>query len=92
MHNISFNISEELAKSLGLGQADLEGEVRLMAALRYFELGRLSSGAAAELAGISRQQFLNICCRQQYSQQTPNTTAIENELREELQLLRRISA
>jgi predicted HTH domain antitoxin len=33
-------------------------ELRLLAAIKLFELGRLSSGRAAELAGFSRVEFL----------------------------------
>ncbi len=34
------------------------GYLRLVAAMKLYELGRLSSGSAAELAGISRVEFL----------------------------------
>jgi predicted HTH domain antitoxin len=34
-----------------------------MAALKMFELGKLSSGKAAELAGISRVEFFDMCGR-----------------------------
>lgn len=33
--------------------------LRLAAAMKLFELGRLSSGAAADLAGIARVEFLD---------------------------------
>ena len=33
-------------------------EVRMLAAVKLYELGRLSSGRAAELAGIPRVEFL----------------------------------
>lgn len=33
-------------------------ELRLLAAIKLFELGRLSSGRAAELAGMPRVEFL----------------------------------
>ena len=33
-------------------------EVKMLAAVKLYELGRLSSGRAAELAGISRVEFL----------------------------------
>jgi Uncharacterised protein family (UPF0175) len=33
-------------------------QLRMAAAMKLFELGRLSSGAAAELAGVSRVAFL----------------------------------
>ncbi len=32
--------------------------MRLLAAVKLYELGRLSSGRAAELAGVSRVEFL----------------------------------
>ena len=33
-------------------------ELRMLAAVKLYELGRLSSGIAAELAGMSRVEFL----------------------------------
>ncbi len=33
-------------------------ELRVLAAVKLFEMGRLSSGRAAELAGMSRVEFL----------------------------------
>jgi len=33
-------------------------ELRMLAAVKLYELGRLSSGRAAELAGMSRIEFL----------------------------------
>jgi len=36
----------------------LARELRMLAAVKLYELGRLSSGRAAELAGLSRVEFL----------------------------------
>jgi predicted HTH domain antitoxin len=33
-------------------------EIRVLAAVKLYEMGRLSSGRAAELAGMSRVEFL----------------------------------
>lgn len=33
-------------------------EIRMLAAVKLFEMGRLSSGRAAELAGMARVEFL----------------------------------
>jgi predicted HTH domain antitoxin len=33
-------------------------EIRMLAAVKLFEMGRLSSGRAADLAGMSRVEFL----------------------------------
>ena len=38
-----------------------------MAALKMFELGKISSGKAAELAGMSRIEFLETCGRYRVS-------------------------
>jgi predicted HTH domain antitoxin len=39
-------------------EASFAQELRILAAVKLFELGRLSSGRAAELAGMSRVEFL----------------------------------
>ena len=44
-------------------KGELEQQLRLMAGLKMFELGKLSSGKAAELAGMSRVEFLEACGR-----------------------------
>ena len=36
------------------------GEGRLMMALKFFELGRLSLGQAAEVAGYSKRAFIDV--------------------------------
>jgi len=39
----------------------MEHDIRTYAALMLFRLGKLSSGAAAALAGIPRIMFLDLC-------------------------------
>jgi predicted HTH domain antitoxin len=41
-----------------LPQADFEREAKLLLAAKLFEIGRLSSGKAAELCGMGRVEFL----------------------------------
>ena len=55
-------------------------EMRLAAAVKWYELGKVSQSKAAELTGLSRQEFLDALYRFNVSpyQMTPN------ELREEL--------
>ncbi|NEP43494.1 MAG: UPF0175 family protein [Okeania sp. SIO2H7] len=38
-------------------------EMRLAAAIKWYELGRISQSKAAEIAGISRHEFLNALWR-----------------------------
>ena len=47
------DLPEGFAESIGLTQEELAPRVRLMAALKMFELGQISSGKAAELGHFS---------------------------------------
>ena len=58
MRNVAFEVPEETLVALNLDATAAATEVRLAAAVRLFELGRLSSGAAAALAGMPRVAFL----------------------------------
>lgn len=49
---------EELPEALGKTPEEFEQEMRFLVAARLYELGRISSGRAAELAGVTRVDFL----------------------------------
>ena len=59
MSQIILNIPDETLLSLHLSDAAAATEIRLAAAMKLYELGRLSSGGAARLAGIPRTVFLS---------------------------------
>jgi predicted HTH domain antitoxin len=48
--------------AIHMTKEEMEHHIRLMAALKMFELGKVSSGKAAEFAGMSRVEFLETCC------------------------------
>lgn len=52
---------DELMTALGKRAEDAAAEIRLMAALKLYEAGRISSGLAAKLAGMARVDFLFAC-------------------------------
>lgn len=56
--NVAFDIPEETLLALKLDERSASAELRLVAAVKVYELGRLSSGAAAKLAGVPRVVFL----------------------------------
>jgi len=70
-----------------LTKDELEAHIRLMAALKMFELGKVSSGKAAELAGISRIEFLETCGRYKVSVFNYPEDEIEKELRADIKTL-----
>ena len=55
---MTIELSDEALGVLGDRPEDAVAALRLAAAMKLFELGRLSSGAAAALAGIPRVVFL----------------------------------
>ena len=59
MSDASLSIPDEALVALKLSPDAAASELRLAAAVKFYELGRLSSGAAAVLAGVPRAVFLN---------------------------------
>ena len=59
MQEIVITLPEETLLALHVTAAEAAREVQLVAAIKLYELGRLSSGAAAQLAGIPRPLFLS---------------------------------
>jgi len=56
-----------LENAVHMTKDEMEHHIRLMAALKMFELGKISSGNAAELAGMSRVDFFEVCGRYRVS-------------------------
>jgi len=59
MQSLAIQIPDEIPLALKISQGSVGRELLLLAAVKLYELGRLSSGAAARLAGIPRTVFLS---------------------------------
>ena len=58
VRQVVIDIPEKILLAEKTDEASFAREMRVLAAVKLYELGRLSSGRAAELAGMSRVEFL----------------------------------
>ncbi|OQY47817.1 MAG: hypothetical protein B6242_04150 [Anaerolineaceae bacterium 4572_78] len=81
MQTIQIELPDELLISLKETPITFAHEIRRLAAVKLFELGRLSSGRAAQLAGMSRVAFLMILIDYQVSPFSLTMSDLECEIR-----------
>jgi predicted HTH domain antitoxin len=58
MTNLSLSIPDEILVALKATPDDVASTIRFAASVKLYEMGRLSSGAAAQLAGVPKPYFL----------------------------------
>ncbi len=57
---INVEYPESLANSLRLNEKEFESEMKISSLVKLFELGKVSSGIAARVLGLSRVDFLDL--------------------------------
>jgi predicted HTH domain antitoxin len=82
---LTIEYGDDVLLALRLSPEQFTEEVKLLVAVKLYELGRLSSGAAARLAGIPKPLFLTKLA--DYGVDTFRVT--EEELRQDLATARR---
>ena len=60
---VSFTLPRSVFSALRQDPLNLVAEMRWAAAIKWYEMGRLSQAKAAEVAGISRSEFLTALAR-----------------------------
>src|SRR3972149_2325099 len=63
MEKVVLEIPEEILVSLKESSQEFSKDILILAAVKLYELGKLSSGRAAQLAGVSRISFLQSLSR-----------------------------
>ena len=57
--NLAFDIDSRVLASVRQDPEEFVRELRVAAAVKWYELERISQGRAAEIAGISRAEFID---------------------------------
>jgi predicted HTH domain antitoxin len=86
---VTLEYPEGLELAVQTTPEELGAQIRLMAALKMFELGKLSSGKAAQLAGLSRVEFLEQCGRYRVSIFNYSPEELRDELQADLEAVRK---
>lgn len=63
MQTVLIELPEAAFAALRKAPADFAQEMRLAAAVKWYELGILSQGKAAEIAGLTRSEFIAALAR-----------------------------
>ncbi len=63
MEKLVLEIPEEVLVSLKESPQEFSKDILILAAVKLYELGKLSSGRAAQMAAVSRVSFLQLLAR-----------------------------
>jgi len=81
MKILEISYPEDLPQAMGESPEDFERELKFLVAAKLYELGRISSGRAGELAGMDRVEFLNRLGRYRISILNYPLEELEREIR-----------
>ena len=80
MQTITINLPETALAALHKAPEEFAREMRVAAAVKWYELGELSQGKAAEVAGLTRSEFITALARFKVSPLQYGTEELAEEL------------
>jgi predicted HTH domain antitoxin len=80
MKTVSMEFPESVFSALRKNPDEFAQEMRIAAAVKWYEIGEISQGKAAEIAGLNRAEFINILARYQVSPFQYTTQELAEEI------------
>lgn len=81
MRKFTIELPDDVFGALRLSPNEVAHDVRLAAALSWFQRGKLSQGRAAEVAGVSREEFLDALAAHKIDAVDVDLDELDRELR-----------
>jgi predicted HTH domain antitoxin len=78
--NITIDLPDSVFSALRKAPPEFVQEMRVAAAAKWYELGEISQGKAAEIAGLSRSGFIQALARYQVSVLQYSAEELEEEM------------
>jgi predicted HTH domain antitoxin len=82
MTQLTLEMPESAFAVLHQAPKDFAQEMRTAAAVKWYEIGRLSQGRAAEIAGLTRARFIDALSRYRVSPFQYTAEEVAEELRD----------
>ena len=82
MTQVTLDLPESAFATLHQAPKEFAQEMRVAAAVKWYELGRLSQGRAAEIAGLTRAAFIDALSRYKVSPFQYTAEEVSEELRD----------
>lgn len=79
-HTVQIEVSDETLAAMRRDPEGYASELRLAAAAKLYEVGRVSQEVAAEIAGLSRSEFLGAVSQFQVSPFQDTRESLKDEL------------
>ena len=80
MKTISIKLPETVFSALRQSPDEFVQEMRIAAAAKWYELGKISQGKASEIAGLSRAEFIKALSRYQVDFMQYTVSELEEEM------------
>jgi predicted HTH domain antitoxin len=81
--HVDLDLPEGAFSALRTSPEEFAHQMRLAAAAKWFEVGMISQGKAAEIAGVTRSEFMMACSRLNVSPFQTTPEELEEELTRE---------
>ena len=80
--SVSVDYPADVRRTLREGKEEFAQELKMLAAVKLYELGKISSGKAASLAGLDRASFLRALGRYRVSVFNYTVDEVDREIAE----------